>query len=76
MPEYCSICGEPLEPDEKDTYKIRCKAKDIYGLESDWGELEVIMPRNRAINTPFLHFLQNHPNMFPILRLLLQRLGL
>jgi hypothetical protein len=35
------------------------------------------VPRNRAHNTPFLNFLQNYPNMFPILqRLLFQRLGL
>ena len=30
--------------------------------------------RNRAINTPFLNFLQNHPNLFPILQRLLLRL--
>ena len=29
-------------------------------------------PRNRAINTPFLNFLQQHPNLFPILRHLLR----
>jgi hypothetical protein len=33
-------------------------------------------PRNKAINTPFLNFLQNHPNLFPMLQLLLQLLGL
>ena len=25
-------------------------------------------PRSRAVNTPFLNFLENHPNLFPILR--------
>jgi len=58
------------------TYNITAKAKDIYDAESEWSELEVSMPRGRAINTPFLNFLQNHPYLFPILRLLLQRLGL
>jgi hypothetical protein len=62
---------------ELGTYIIRVKAKDcLYGLESDWAELKVTMPRNRAImNRPFLNFLQQHPNLFPILRLLFQRLG-
>jgi hypothetical protein len=30
----------------------------------------------REINRPFLRFFQSHPNMFPMLQLLLQRLGL
>ena len=58
------------------TYIIRAQAKDISQAESDWSELEITMPRNRAINMPFLNFLQNHPNMFPLLQMLLQRLGL
>jgi hypothetical protein len=62
--------------DEQDTYTIRAKAKDIHGAESDWATLKVTMPRNKAMNTPFLKFLQNYLNPFPILRLLLQRLGL
>ena len=32
--------------------------------------------RQQSIKSPFLNFLENHPSMFPILRLLLQRLGL
>jgi hypothetical protein len=65
----------------QDTYTVRAKAKDINGLESDWGTLEVTMPLNKQyINILFLQFLQNflenHPHLFPILRLLLQRLGL
>ena len=32
---------------ERGTYIIRCKAKDPYGDESPWGELEVIIPRNK-----------------------------
>lgn len=35
-----------------------------------------IETHSRTINTPFLNWLQNHPNMFPILRLIFQRLGL
>ena len=57
---------------EKDTYTIRCKAKDPYEAESEWGELEVTMPMNQqSSNIWFLQFLKNHPRMFPILRQLL-----
>ena len=58
------------------TYNVKVKAMDTYGGESDWEALTVTMPRNRAINSRFLNFLQNHPNLFPILQMLLQRLGL
>ncbi|MFO7678221.1 MAG: PKD domain-containing protein [Thermoplasmatota archaeon] len=34
---------------EEGTYIIRVKAKDIYGLESDWGILEVKMPLNTQL---------------------------
>ena len=61
---------------EKRTYEIKAKAKDTDDYESEWGTLTVTMPRNRAVNNPFLNFLGQHPNMFPVLRLLLQQLGL
>ena len=32
--------------------------------------------KSRTVNRPFLNFLQQHQNLFPILRLLIQRLGL
>ena len=57
-------------------YTIKCKAKDPYEAEGPWGYFEVNMPRNKAINSPILNFLQSHPNMFPLLQMLLQRLGL
>ena len=47
-------------------YTIRAKASDGQA-ESDWGELTVTMPRNRAVNSFLLWFLQQ----FPILRYLL-----
>ena len=61
---------------ESGTFTVKVKAMDVIGFESDWTTLEVTMPRNRAIQTPLLSFLKNHPNMFPILQQLLQRLGL
>lgn len=33
-------------------------------------------PIPKTFNTPLLNFLENHPNLFPLLQLLLQRLGL
>ena len=56
---------------EKGVYTVKARARDTYGAESNWTYYEVTMPRNRAINNLFLQFLQNHPNLFPILRLLL-----
>jgi len=50
----------------KGTYMIVCKAKDVYGLESDWGTLEVSIPRTRI---SFIYrILERFPNLFPILR--------
>jgi len=60
---------------EEGNYIITAKARDEYGLEGPEGTLTVIMPRNKAINKPFLNYLQNfltgHPNLFPILQRLL-----
>jgi len=61
----------------KGNYNIKVKAKDTHCSESVWSDsLTVTMPRTRAINTPLLKFLENHPNLFPILQLLFQRLEL
>lgn len=58
------------------TYTIKAKAKDVCEVESAWGEIELHMPTNIYTKRPFLSFLQNHPNIFPIIQRLLQRLGL
>jgi outer membrane protein assembly factor BamB len=52
-------------------YTIRTRAKDVHNLWGNWATLEVSMPKNKSINTPFLNFLENHPRMFPLLRQLL-----
>ena len=53
-------------------FTIGAKAKDIYDAEGNWGYLDVAMPKNKAMtNTFFLRFLQQFPNAFPVLRLLL-----
>jgi hypothetical protein len=58
---------------QKNTYEIKAKAKDIYGIQSEWSDpLVVSMPRNKHyINRPILNFLEQYPNLFSILRQLL-----
>jgi len=55
-------------------YKITTKAQDVYGAESEWGTLEVTMPKNKAIifNFPLIRCLFEHYlNAFPLLRYIL-----
>jgi len=54
-------------------YTIRAKARDVLGEESDWAYLEVTMPVNQhSYSFPLLQrLLERFPNMFPILRHLL-----
>jgi hypothetical protein len=59
----------------QNTFKIRAKAQDPHGAQSDWGELVVTMPKPKPlINTMpwFQRFLQTHPQLLQILRILLQ----
>jgi rhodanese-related sulfurtransferase len=55
---------------EKGTYLVKVKARDIYGLESDYATREIQMPY--SLNNPLLQFLQTlferFPNIFPVLR--------
>jgi hypothetical protein len=44
-------------------------------LDSDIAYVHAVK-KNREFNIPFLNWLQSHPNMFPILQLLIQKLGL
>jgi hypothetical protein len=44
-------------PPNNQTYKIRAKAKDIYGAESDWGYLEIEIPRNKVKANLFFNWL-------------------
>jgi len=56
------------------TYTLGVQAKDINEAESEWTYVQINVTKNKAINTPFLNFLQQYPNLFPILRLLFQRI--
>jgi outer membrane protein assembly factor BamB len=55
--------------DEMETYTIKCKAIDTFGLESDWAYLKIKVPVNQqSSNSMFHRFLERFPNAFPILR--------
>jgi hypothetical protein len=58
------------------TYTIKAKAQDIKGEIGPETTKSVTIPRDKTINNPFLNWLQNHPNILPILQRLLQNLGL
>jgi len=71
--------GETVEASyawtEKGDYEIKVKAKDEHGVQGDWSDpLPVSMPKNKAIiiNQLFQKFLEQHPNMFPILQYMLR----
>jgi len=72
--EYAS--GEQIwvehEWSTRGTYQVKAKVKDVMGEESGWGYLQVTVPVNKiVISSPFLRLLEQHPNMFPILRYML-----
>jgi C1A family cysteine protease len=61
---------------EQGEYIIKAKAKDVLEAESDWSDpLSVSMPRNKLYSDrPFLKFLQNIMDRFPLLARLLKLL--
>ena len=60
-------------PDEEEMeYEGRIRVKNS-NTPTDYCVLDVTLktPRNREVNRPFFNFLENHPNLFPIIRQLL-----
>jgi hypothetical protein len=53
---------------QKGTFAIRAQAKDIYNVESLWGELRVTIPRTRA--TSYHWFLERFPLLERLLGLI------
>ena len=53
-------------------YTIHAKAKDIYGAESEWTNLEVTMPKTKNINIPF--FLQKLFQRFQMFEKILKQI--
>ena len=57
--------------EKKGDYTISAKAKDVYDTESDWGYLDVKIPRAR-LNMPFFErIIQRFPQLYQILQNLL-----
>jgi len=55
--------------DEEEDYTIKARLKDDYGALSDWGYLDVTMPRAKILHNVFLQWLfEKFPNAFPILQ--------
>jgi len=59
---------------DKGTYSIMVKVKDINNLESAWSDpIDISMPKEKKINIQLLQLLENHPLMFPLLQRLLNQ---
>jgi len=68
-----SECEASYTWQQEANFSIKVKVKDGKGGESYWSyPLSFSTPKNKAINTPFLSFLENHPHLFPMLRQLLE----
>ncbi len=52
------------------TYIMKVKAKDDYGMESNWESFVVSMPKNK--NLKFIDILENHPLLYNFLKVLLK----
>lgn len=47
------------------SYSVIVKAKDEYDEESSWSDpLSITMPKNNAINTHFIRFMEKHPIIY------------
>ena len=57
----------------KGTYEVKVKAKDIYGLQSEWSDpLSISIPKNKQyFNLQLLRFLENHLIFSTIFRYLI-----
>jgi hypothetical protein len=51
-------------------YTIRINAADTNGAESDWGSLQISVPKYKFFN-PIYRFLELHPSLFTILKQIL-----
>jgi hypothetical protein len=57
--------------DEVGDYTIKARLKDEYGALSQWGYLDVTMPRTTIVLHVFFQWLlEKFPNAFPMLRYL------
>jgi hypothetical protein len=62
--------------DAAGTYTITVKAQDTKGAIGPEETLSMTIKKSKTINTQFYRFLQNYLEIFPFLKILIQRLGL
>jgi hypothetical protein len=71
------IATRDLKFDEYGQYVVRAMAEDEHSLEGDWSDPIIItinllgIRSKQIINSPFIEFLENHPNLFPLLQKIL-----
>jgi len=67
-------CEKSHRWDVEGSYNLKVKARDVYGVESEWSNtLSVSMPRNRVINNPlFTKFMDGFIERFPLFARLLK----
>ena len=53
---------------EKGDYTLRAKVRDVYGIESNWGELSITIPRFKAVYSSWFYWIFER---FPMLERLL-----
>lgn len=58
--------------ESESTYTITAKARDVNGIESLWGSLEVATPKNVAEDSIIIKLLEKLIDLFPLLGPLLQ----
>ncbi len=69
------ICQASHAWNEGGTYFVYVNSRDIRGMVSDWSNgLTVIIPRNKAIITPYYKIMHIHLNLFTFLKIFLERL--
>jgi hypothetical protein len=58
---------------ETGTYVIKAKAKDIFGAESDWANLEIVITKSKSVSNSFtMKLLERFPNIIQIVKVLLK----
>ena len=63
------VVSAPHKWTEKGSYEVKVWAINSRGYWSDWSDsLPVTTPRNRAIQTPFLQFLEQYPILYQLLQ--------
>ena len=56
-------------------YTIGVQAKDIYDAESEWTYVQFNITKSRIANIQFYNFLQGQLYLYPILKLIIQRIA-